>query len=419
MARLKLQLACPNQQLETLCRDILCEIPGQNWTVSVSDLLRADSGSDLYIWDADYRPLPFEGIHPNNTWRHFFLVDRSNLQQFRGSIPLQGAKILLKPVTKAALTAFLTDACKRCNDHKPASADSLVENLRADRDELLQCLMQANLKLQEYDHDRTNFLARAIHDFRAPLTAVTGYCGLLLGDDAGSLSEHQREVLERMHHSAKKLSRMASAMFQLSIAPHIDVAIDLQTGEIRDAVDHALNEILPVAEDKRITVSVDMAPSPGPLYFEPVKLEQVLVNLLDNACKFVPRGGTIDVRGYAFLYEDHLGSATGLVGENGRIRHEARRPNSYRIDIRDSGPGIPPGHLTKVFEEYTSYAGGVDRSGGGLGLAICRMIVAQHRGHIWAESSKTGGVFSFVLPLHSESLPLDHHNIKIRHAGVS
>src|SRR5205809_2203631 len=87
MARLKLQLACPNQQLESLCRDILCEIPGQNWTVSVSDLVRADSGSDLYIWDADYRPLPFEGIHPNNTWRHFFLVDRSNLQHCRGSIP--------------------------------------------------------------------------------------------------------------------------------------------------------------------------------------------------------------------------------------------------------------------------------------------------------------------------------------------
>jgi signal transduction histidine kinase len=68
------------------------------------------------------------------------------------------------------------------------------------------------------------------------------------------------------------------------------------------------------------------------------------------------------------------------------------------VDIRDSGPGIPAEHLDRIFEEYTSYSGGQDRSGGGLGLAICRLILSRHGGRIWAESSSEGAVFSFVLP---------------------
>ena len=81
----------------------------------------------------------------------------------------------------------------------------------------LQCLIEANVKLQEYDHERTNFLTRVVHDFRAPLTALNGYCGLLLGDPLGSLNEKQQEVIRRMQYSVRRLSRMASGMLQLTV----------------------------------------------------------------------------------------------------------------------------------------------------------------------------------------------------------
>jgi signal transduction histidine kinase len=68
------------------------------------------------------------------------------------------------------------------------------------------------------------------------------------------------------------------------------------------------------------------------------------------------------------------------------------------VDIHDSGPGISPAHLDKIFDEFTSYSGGQDRSGGGLGLAICRMTMRNHQGRIWAENGPAGAVFSFVLP---------------------
>src|SRR5664280_1608893 len=137
---------------------------------------------------------------------------------------------------------------------------SIANSLRADRDEILQCLIQTNLKLQEYDQDRTTFLARAVHDFRAPLTAISGYCGLLLGEPLGPLTESQREVLRRMQHSTKRLSRMAAAMFQLSVGRHVKRRLDLQRGDIRECMEQALHEITPFADDKAIAITTDLAP---------------------------------------------------------------------------------------------------------------------------------------------------------------
>jgi signal transduction histidine kinase len=82
-----------------------------------------------------------------------------------------------------------------------------------------------------------------------------------------------------------------------------------------------------------------------------------------------------------------------------RRQEDQDRANSYRVDIRDSGTAIHPDHLAAIFEEYTSYSAGRDRSGGGLGLAICRSIVDQHEGRVWAENTDTGSMISFVLPL--------------------
>jgi signal transduction histidine kinase len=81
-----------------------------------------------------------------------------------------------------------------------------------------------------------------------------------------------------------------------------------------------------------------------------------------------------------------------------RRSRDSGRPNAYRVDIRDCGPGVPDEHLSSIFEPYTSYAGSRDRAGSGLGLAICRMVVSAHRGEIFAASSEEGATFSFVLP---------------------
>ena len=386
------KLVSEDRELYKLCRESLAEIPGHNWDISAVASQTYDDGSALWLWD--YHPtMKLPKFATQSPSKHLFLVARKDLPGFRSHASID-AHILLKPVTRATLAAFLGLAVSAHDDRT-----SIADSLRADRDEILQCLIQTNLKLQEYDQDRTTFLARAVHDFRAPLTAISGYCGLLLGEPLGPLTENQREVLRRMQHSTKRLSRMASAMFQLSVGRHVKRRLDLQRGDIRECLEQALHEITPFADDKAIAITTDLASCDQLLYFEAGQIEQVLINILDNACKFTPRAGTIELHGYPYFWERRTTrSSVPAVAE--RRRHNIPEPNTYRIDIRDSGNAIPAEHIDHIFEEYTSYAGGRDRSGGGLGLAISRMIIAQHDGRIWAENTESGPMFSIVLPVH-------------------
>jgi signal transduction histidine kinase len=408
------KLISPDPDLYKLCREILAEIPGHYWTISAVTAQDAGADSDLYLWD--FQPNISLPEHINwNPSKNLFLVHRKELATFHKQTEAAETNILLKPVTRATLAAFLSLAVS-AHEERISAASSL----RADRDEILQCLIQTNLKLQEYDQDRTNFLARAVHDFRAPLTALSGYCGLLLGEPTGPLNEYQREVLRRMQHSAKRLSRMAAAMFQLSVGLHVKRRPDLQKGDIRECLEQALHEITPFAEDKRIAIEVDLSPSDDHLYFEAGQIEQVLINILDNACKFTPKAGSIEIRGYPYFWDRRTSNSEMTLAME-RRRHTVREANSYRIDIRDSGTPIPLEYLSRIFEEYTSYAGGRDRSGGGLGLAICRMIITQHDGHVWAENTDSGPAFSLVLPVYRLEGPTQAatNNDSLRFARVS
>jgi len=392
---MNIQLISTDKQLYKLCRDTLAGFRGNEWTLNVVAIPGGEGTPDLVIWDCDSEvPLPRE-LDFEQERRNIFLVSRKKMNPLRERFPMAAVAILLKPVNKATLRAFLEHAVAR---HERAYAPSSdVNALRADRDEILQCLLHANLKLQEYDQDRTNFLARAVHDFRAPLTAIDGYCGLMLGQQLGPITEEQQEVLERMQHSIKRLSRMATAMFQLSVGRQIEKRPNLEKGDIDLCINQALHEITPFSEAKHIHLSVQMMPSSQVLYFDREQIEQVLINLLDNACKFTPKYGSIEVRGYPFFWERRAKLKTAITnGERRTSRLQA--PNSFRIDICDSGPGVPVENLDKIFEEYTSYSGGQDRSGGGLGLAICKFILNLHQGQVWAEAGEDGSRFSFVLP---------------------
>ncbi len=391
-----LSVVSTDDRLVALCREVLRQLGETTGEAEILAGTHAKPSTEICLWDCE-----FEGLLPENNrsgnGRTLYLVAPAEVEAFLQNVPAAQGHVLLKPVTRAVLRAFLASAVPPAS-LKGDVASSYVGTLRANRDELLQRLLHANLRLQEYDQQRTNFIARAVHDFRAPLTALSGFCGLLACGELGSLDERQKEALERMQHSTERLSRMASAMFDLSIGAKVNNRPNLREGDIRERIKQAVYEVLPLAREKQISIQADnILPSTSALYFEPTQIEQVLLNLLDNACKFTHRGGVIEVSGYPYFWERRF-----LTG--GRSPRAERRlnpvlsTNSYRIDIKDTGPEIPPDRLSHIFEEYTSYAGAQDRSGGGLGLAICRLVMSRHEGHIWAESHPGGASFSFVLP---------------------
>jgi signal transduction histidine kinase len=383
---MQIRLVSEDSEISKLCTAILSDIvPDRDWSLSVSNIDGLRFQADLYVWDFRATLLPESPISCTSS-NLIVLAQRRDLtalKNFLGFDPV----VVLKPITSGALSAVF---------HFAVSSRT-PESLRDDREQLLQNLLETNLKLQEYDQDRTTFLTRIAHDFRAPLTAMSGYCGLLLGEPLGPLTENQREVIRRMQYSATRLSRLASAMLQLGVERVVRKRPDFQRADIKKCVDQAIHEIHPLTEDKRIAVDPELALSRESLYFDPAQMEQVLVNLLDNACRFTPKGGYIEIRGYPFFWERRTGRRRMMLATE-RRQMPTVDPNAYRMDILDSGSPLPEEHLESIFEEFTTFGEARDRSGGGLGLAICRMILNHHDGWIWAENTSKGPRFSFVIP---------------------
>jgi len=389
-----------DQELATFCREVLAEVFGPESALVTRAGGRVESGDDVCVWDfVPGESLIPRDLSPVDPAKHFFLVHRDHLAALQAHLGAADLNVLLKPVTRATLRAFL-DGVARRREERPNP--DRIATLRVERDEMLQVLILANLKLQEYDQQRNRFLARSLHDFRSPLTAIGGYCGLLLEEDAGPLSAEQAQILQRMQHNVRRLSRLSESMFQLSIPRDVEQSPKLERANIRDSIDEALGDVTLFLEDKRILVSVDVESSED-LLFEPSQIQQAICNLLDNACKFTPRDGTIDIRGYPFFWERRSAEVAIIERSIDRRSRQTKAPNSFRVDIRDSGPGIPEAVVETIFEEFSSYSGGQDRSGWGLGLAISRMILHRHRGRIWAESHPDGAVFSFVLPFQPDA----------------
>jgi signal transduction histidine kinase len=346
--------------------------------------------ADLLIWDlstTNWPPLS-RTITPNQ--EQLFLVDRKHLHEFLTRMPLGPGSTLLKPLSHRTLQIFIEQMIARKRDRTSVSRQ--IAQPESHAKDVLQCLLMANLKLQEYDQDRTNFLARAVHDFRAPLMAASGYCSILLEKALGPLNTEQADLVRRIQRSVEKLTRMSAGMLQLSVGKQVARVPDLRESSLETPITTAIHEIEPLARDKQIAISVNLSGPRGALYFEPQQIEQVVVNLLENACRFTPKGGAIDIRGYPICSSSNISRVAGQD-----CKSDA--PNAYRLDVSDSGSGIAPEHLADIFEEYTSYGGSHDRSGGGLGLAICKMIIATHLGQIWAENTPSGARISFTLPL--------------------
>lgn len=381
------------RKLIALCRELLDGCGNGAWRLIPCDPGQPPQEADLYVWDyecgVDLSPLAVASQYG----RHLLLIHRSDLVRLGELLRRGVCWILLKPVNAATLRSFLEQSSKLA---------ARIESLQDDRDAILNCLLETNLRLQDYDQQRTNFLARAVHDFRAPLTALNGYCGLLLSQQLGPLAGAQIEVLRRMHRSIKRLSRIATATLELSTGRLLELRLERQEIDVQQCVDQALHEMLPLAEEKNLSINVSVEPPVKTLRADPMQIEQVLVNLLDNACKFTPKHGCVEIRGYScFWNRRNPGVGQAWAGPERRTT-SSLDPNVYRFEIADTGPQVPEPYLRHLFQEYTPYGGTRDRSGGGLGLAICRMIVKAHHGDIFAYNSTEGFTLGFILPYLSE-----------------
>jgi signal transduction histidine kinase len=391
---MEIALYSNDPELQTLCHEIARLTPGARCTVRSDFRTPPASHSDVWIYDSNLAPID-ELAEWQRTTSGIVLVSRSELAQIRAKMLHLRAIILLRPVNRARLEIAIEQSL--CRPVYTVDCDVMRMNC----DELLEYLLHAGLRLQEYDQERAQFLARAIYELRAPLTSIQGYCRLLLDAKVGPLAHEQALVMGRIWRNVQRLSRFVNTIFDLTVGRNQELRPNYKPGNIIDCVEAAVQEMEPMLRDRRIDISVKLLPPSGALCFNEAHIEHVMVNLLENSCRFTERGGSIRVTGYPAFWDSHKSVSNGST-DRWQTAKPAEAYNAYRIDISDSGPPIPPALLERTFAQSSQYGGPQDRSGAGLGLAIARMLVEQHRGHVWAESKEqAGATFCVVLPYSS------------------
>lgn len=237
---------------------------------------------------------------------------------------------------------------------------------------------------QELARSREEFSRMIVHDLRSPLTAVTTSLKLLeeiIPKDAEfyGLVETTTDASRR---AIKKLLGRVDSILDVAKMESGQISVDVEPTELADLAENVRNELNPLAQELNIRIEKKVSPTLLPLNVDPDKVERLLLNLVDNALKYSPRGSTIMI--------SH--TASGANGANAGF---------IRIDVTDQGPGVPQEYKETLFNRFVQIEGRRKvRRGVGLGLTFCRMVVEAHRGRIWIEDNPGGGsVFAFTLPV--------------------
>jgi signal transduction histidine kinase len=246
-------------------------------------------------------------------------------------------------------------------------------------------------------------LATAAHDLRTPLAVVSGYLELFMSGKLGSLTERQSRCLDDMYASSQRLHRLITDFLTFSAIQ--TGKLNLQLNEPRD-LHGCLTEIcsfwMPRFQSKGVAFYYLPSEHLHPFPFDYDRIQRVISNLLENALKFTPPGGTVWLNAEPQLWERRTLEARPQVKE--RRRQAAGVANAVRVSVADTGPGIPPEFHQEIFGDFFQVPNGEMNGGGmGLGLGIARRLVQAHGGKIWVESEPScGSKFSFVLPLKHE-----------------
>jgi len=251
--------------------------------------------------------------------------------------------------------------------------------------------------IEAFSASGSNCTGVDVGKMKAPLSVIDGYCNLLLGGDIGHFGTRQRNAILTMQKSIARLDRMAQDLFEISARVRLDNPKTMQVGDVAEVVAESTCDVAMIVKERRVHIARRFELCPEPVAFDRTGIERVLMNLFDNASRFTPANGSIRVNGYPFFWERRRYRSAVLVHSDHRS-YDSRVPNSYRVDVHNTGPGIAEEHLPYIFEEYTSFDESSSCHSAGLGLATCRLIIMRHGGRIWAENTQDGPVFSFVIP---------------------
>jgi len=261
-------------------------------------------------------------------------------------------------------------------------------------DELLQQYSQLRERLQR----TTNALASAAHDLKTPLAILNGYVELLESEKLGSLNERQKEVLRDMSSSGRRLQQFIQDFLSYSVLETGEMKMHFETGDLNACLSEVCRLWSRTFQERGLALYFLPNQKLTEFPFDAAKVQRVISNLLDNASKFTPSGGTVWLHAEPYMWDRRTVDQPGVLTE--RRRQSSVIPNSVKISVADTGPGIPAEYHIEVFDDFFRLPSTERQSGMGLGLAIARRLMGSMGGKIWVESEPgAGSKFSFIVPL--------------------
>lgn len=266
------------------------------------------------------------------------------------------------------LPAYPTDTVELLEALASITASALERAIAAE-------LVEKTIIEAESEKLRNILLSSVSHDLRTPLAAITGAASTLLLEGAKITDEYKTELLRSIHEEGARLARMVTNLLDVSSLESGSVKLNKELYFIEELIGSALMRVDPKLSRHKVVTSIEHG---LPLLrMDGLLIEQVLINLLENAAEYTPPGTTVTISAIT------------------------AKPD-IQVIVSDDGPGIVAGEEERIFDKF--YGGGKeDQKGGGLGLAICRGVIHAHGGKIWAQNNPEGGAkFTFTLPIRSQ-----------------
>ncbi len=229
--------------------------------------------------------------------------------------------------------------------------------------------MQEITYLKRLDQMKSDFVHTVSHDLRSPLTAVLGYAELV--ERVGPLTEQQQEFVRRIQGSVQNITALVNELLDLG---RLEAGFDSrrESVQLESIVSYSLGLFEAQVKQKKLELSQEIAGELPPLRANPIRIRQMIDNLVGNAVKYTPPGGKVSVTVHA---EDH----------------------QIIFQVKDTGPGIPSDEQLRIFEKFYRASNVSGTKGSGLGLSIVKSIVDSYHGRVWVESSLDQGASFFVV----------------------
>ena len=291
----------------------------------------------------------------------------------------------------------LTVSLLRNPDGTPRYFISVVEDI-TQRKKAEERLRTAKIQAEKANIAKSNFLASMSHELRTPLNAVIGFSEVLSDQFFGPLNPRQAEYVDDILQSGRHLLTLINDILDLSKAEAGQMTFLPVSTALNPVMEESLKTTGPMMKEKQIRLIRDLPEefSKIRLYSDPVKLKQIFNNLLSNAAKFTPEGGTVTITGKTV---PDVCPPSEVSGKD----KVPPGPPGVELCIRDTGLGLTPQHLDKIFESFFQVESGIsDKSPGtGLGLPLVKRFVEMHKGCIRVHSDGLGkgSCFCFTIPL--------------------